>query len=51
MRRLVRPHPIDQLVRRDGPVHVDEQGDEDAPLARMTDVEPLPVESSLDVAE
>ena len=51
MRRLVRPHPIDQLIRRDGTVHVDQQGDKHAPLTGMADFEPPAVKSSLDVAE
>ena len=51
MRRLVCPHPIDQLIHRDRSVYVDQQGDEDTPLARVTGLETLAVESSLDVAE
>jgi hypothetical protein len=32
-------------------VHVDKQGDDDAPLAGMTGFQTLPVEAGLDVAE
>ena len=51
VRRLVGPHPIDQLIHRDRSVHLDQQGGEHAPLTGMTDVEPPAVKSSLDVAE
>ncbi len=48
---VVRPHPVDQLVGRNGIVDVDKQCRQNAPLACMPDVQPLPVEQSLDVAE
>ncbi len=38
-------------VRRDGPVDVDQQGHENAPLPSMAGIEPVPVNPSLDVAE
>ena len=51
VRRLVGPHAIDELIRRDRMVDVDQQGDQNTPLTDVTDFEALPVESCLDVAE
>jgi hypothetical protein len=51
VRWLVGPHPINELARRDRTVDVNQESDEDAPLAGMTDLKPLPVEANLDVAE
>jgi hypothetical protein len=51
VRRPVRPDPVDQVVRRDGTVHVDQQRHEDAPLPGMTHVDSATVESSLEVAK
>ncbi|ETZ96889.1 hypothetical protein I547_7476 [Mycobacterium kansasii 824] len=51
MRRMIRPHVINQVVYRNRVVDVDQQRDQYAPLPRMTDVEPLPVDVHRDVAE
>ena len=51
VRSVVRPHPVDQLVRRNRSVHVDQQRRQHTPLAGVADVQPLPVEAGLDVAE
>ena len=51
VRRVVRPHPIDQLVGRDRIVDVDKQCHQNAPLACVPDVQAVPIEQSLDVAE
>jgi hypothetical protein len=48
---LIRPHAVDELIRRDRMVDVDEQGDENTPLTDVTDFEAPPVKSRLDVAE
>ncbi len=50
-RRLVGPHPVDELIHRNGPVDVDEQRREHAPLPRVTDIEPLPVQARLDFTQ
>lgn len=42
---------IDQTVHRDGPVDVDRQHGEDAPLPGVSNVDAAPVEPDLDVAE
>ena len=39
MRRLVGPHAIDELFRRDRPVRVDQQGNQNASLAGMPDLQ------------
>jgi hypothetical protein len=49
--RFVRPHAIYELIRRDSMIDVDQKGDQDTPLTDVTDLEALPVESCLDVAE
>ena len=51
VRRLVRPDAVDQLIRWDGTVHVDQQRDQDAALPCVADVDALPVAPYLDVAE
>jgi hypothetical protein len=51
VRGLVGPYPIDQPIHRDRTVDVDQKGNQDATLAGMTDLETLPVETSLDIAE
>jgi hypothetical protein len=51
VRRVVGPDPVDQLIGGDEPVDVDEKSNENAALAGMTDVEALPVNMCLDIAE
>ncbi len=51
VRRLISPHAIDELIGRDRMIDVDQQCDEHAALADMPDVEALPVQPRLDVAE
>jgi hypothetical protein len=51
MRRLVGPHAIDELFRRDRPVRVDQQGNQNASLAGMPDLQGISVEQHLDVPE
>jgi len=51
MRRLVGLHAIDELFRRDRPVRVDQQGNQNASLAGMPDLQGISVEQHLDVPE
>jgi hypothetical protein len=45
------PHPLDELVGRHRPIHVDQQTRENTALPRMPDVEAVAVHVGLDVAE
>ncbi|MDF2976688.1 MAG: hypothetical protein K0S40_1416 [Actinomycetospora sp.] len=51
VRGLVRPHPVDEPVDRDGTAHVDEQRREDAALPGVPGVELVAVEPDVDVAQ
>ena len=51
MRRLIGPHAIDELIRRDRMIDVDQQCDQYAALAGMPDLQALSVEQHLDVPE
>ena len=51
MRRLVRPYAVDEQIGGHGPVHVDQQGNQHAALARVADVDSPTIDQDLDVAE
>ena len=51
MRRIIGPHPVDQLIHRHRPVDVDKQRCQDAPLPGMTEIEASAVDVRLDLTE
>lgn len=50
-RRMVEPHPVNELVNRNRTVHVHQQTGKHAALPKMPDIDLLTVDADLDVAK